>query len=87
MSVTAAAQQMSALEERTPERARDMADALHRRVLVSVLNYRGVDDSIATVKSLRRQDYPNFRLQLLDNASPDDCVEQIRAQLPGSTFV
>jgi GT2 family glycosyltransferase len=52
------------------------------RVLVSVLNYRSVDDSVATVRSLQQQDYPNYRLQLLDNASPTDCVEQIRAQVP-----
>jgi GT2 family glycosyltransferase len=48
-----------------------------------VLNYRGVDDSVVTIKSLQRQDYPNFRLQLLDNASPDDSVEQIRSRVPG----
>jgi GT2 family glycosyltransferase len=47
-----------------------------------VLNYRGVDESIATIRSLQQQDYPNFRLQLLDNASPNDCVEQIRARVP-----
>ena len=64
------------------ERASDIADAAAPRVLVSVLNYRSVDDSIVTIRSLQRQDYPNFRLQLLDNASPNDCVEQIRSQLP-----
>jgi GT2 family glycosyltransferase len=53
------------------------------RVLVSVLNYRSVDDSVIAVRSLQRQDYQNFRLQLLDNASPADCVEQIRARVPG----
>lgn len=52
------------------------------RVLVSVLNYRGVDDSIVTIRSLQRQDYPDFRLQLLDNASPDDSVARIRAEVP-----
>jgi GT2 family glycosyltransferase len=52
------------------------------RVLVSVLNYKAVDDTVATVQSLRRQDYENFHLQIVDNASPSDCVERIRAQLP-----
>jgi GT2 family glycosyltransferase len=52
------------------------------RVLVSVLNYQSVDDSVVAVRSLQQQDYPNYRLQLLDNASPNDCVEQIRAQVP-----
>jgi GT2 family glycosyltransferase len=52
------------------------------RVLVSVLTYQSVDDTVIAVRSLQQQDYPNFRLQLLDNASPADCVVRIRAQLP-----
>jgi GT2 family glycosyltransferase len=51
-------------------------------VLVSVLNYRGIDESVATIRSLQRQDYSNFRLQLVDNASPNDCVSRIRAEVP-----
>ena len=60
----------------------EMSDATAPTVLVSVLNYCAVDESVATLKSIRGQDYPNFRLQLLDNASPNDCVAQIRAELP-----
>jgi len=52
------------------------------RVLVSVLNYKSVDDSVVAIRSLQKQDYPNLHLQLLDNASPNDCVELIRAQIP-----
>ena len=52
------------------------------RVLVSVLNYKSVDDSVIAIRSLQKQDYPNLRLQLLDNASPNDCVAQIRSQVP-----
>jgi GT2 family glycosyltransferase len=52
------------------------------RVLVSVLNYKSVDDAVATVRSLQNQDYPNFHLQLVDNASPNDCVAEIRRQVP-----
>ena len=81
MSVTGAPHRMSRSRKHT-ERASDIADAAAPRVLVSVLNYRSVDDSIVAIKSLQQQDYPNFRLQLLDNASPDDCVEQIRSHLP-----
>jgi GT2 family glycosyltransferase len=65
-----------------PQRALDVADTTAPRVLVSVLNYRGVEDSVVTIRSLQRQDYQNFRLQLVDNASPNDCVAQIRATLP-----
>jgi GT2 family glycosyltransferase len=52
------------------------------RVLVSVLNYKSVDDPIATIQSLQRQDYSNFHLQVVDNASPNDCVAQIREKIP-----
>jgi len=52
------------------------------RVLISVLNYRSVDDTVVAVRSLQKQDYQNFRLQVLDNASPDDSVPRVRAQLP-----
>lgn len=80
MSLTSAVR--TASRPRQHPRARDMADAAAPRVLVSVLNYRSVDDSVVTLESLRRQDYQNFQLQLLDNASPNDCVEQIRRRVP-----
>jgi len=51
-------------------------------VLVSVLNYESVDDSVVTLRALQRQDYGNLRLQLIDNASASDCVARIRAQVP-----
>lgn len=53
------------------------------RVLVSVLNYNSVDDPVATLRSLRQLDYPNFHLQVVDNASATDCVARIREQVPG----
>ena len=80
MSLTSATPTVS--RPRQHPRAVKVADATAPRVLVSVLNYRGVDDSVIAIKSLQQQDYPNFRLQLLDNASPTDCVEQIRARVP-----
>ena len=58
------------------------ADGRVPRVLVSVLNYRGAEDSVETIRSLQRQDFPNMLLQMLDNASPDDSVERIKAQIP-----
>lgn len=60
----------------------DVDASRHPRVLVSVLNYQSVDDSVIAVRSLQQQDYPNYRLQLLDNASTGDCVARIRAQVP-----
>ncbi|HEX8943184.1 MAG TPA: glycosyltransferase family 2 protein [Gemmatimonadaceae bacterium] len=60
----------------------DSLFAREPRVLVSILNYQSVDDSVIAIRSLQQQDYPNFALQLLDNASPGDCVARIRAEVP-----
>jgi len=65
----------------------DNGAARQPRVLVSVLNYKAVDDTVATIRSLRQQDYQNYHLQIVDNASPNDCVAQIRAQLPDVDIV
>jgi GT2 family glycosyltransferase len=60
----------------------DAESSREPRVLVSVLNYKSVDDTVVAIRSLQQQDYPNFRLQLLDNASPGDCVARIRSHVP-----
>lgn len=58
-----------------------------KRVLVSVLNYNLIDDAIVTLQQLRRQDFGDFDLELLDNASTTDAVARIRAALPNLTIV
>ena len=39
---------------------------------VLILNYCSLEDSIACVNSVRQTDYPNTRLLVIDNASPDN---------------
>lgn len=51
-------------------------------MLVSVLNYNAVDDTVATARSLQQQTYTDFDLEITDNASTNDCVARIREQLP-----
>ena len=46
---------------------------------ICVLNWNGWRDTLECVESLRRQDYPNFVIIVLDNHSLNDSVEQIRA--------
>lgn len=53
-----------------------------KRLLVSVLNYNLIDDTITTLKSLERQTYAGFDLELVDNASTNDCVSRIREAMP-----
>jgi len=47
------------------------------RVLVSVLSYNSPEDAAETVRCLQRQTYPNFTLQVVDNASTNKCAEKI----------
>jgi GT2 family glycosyltransferase/glycosyltransferase involved in cell wall biosynthesis len=57
---------------------------------VVVVNYRGADDTITCLRALGTElDYPADRLQLVvvDNASGDDSVRRIKAELPGVTLV
>jgi hypothetical protein len=46
---------------------------------ICVLNWNGWHDTLECVESLRRQDYPNFVIIVLDNHSLNDSAEQIRA--------
>lgn len=58
-----------------------------RRVLVSVLNYNTVDDTIVTLRCLERQTGVSFDLEWVDNASTDDSVAAIRRAMPHIAFV
>jgi GT2 family glycosyltransferase/glycosyltransferase involved in cell wall biosynthesis len=65
-------------------------DALLPVVSVIVVNYRGADDTITCLRSLRADlDYPADRLQVIcvDNASGDGSAERIRAAVPDVELV
>lgn len=47
-----------------------------------VLNWNGPDDTIRCVRSLRESGYPDLDILVVDNASTDDSVARIRAELP-----
>jgi GT2 family glycosyltransferase len=52
------------------------------RVLVSVLAYNSPETTVETLRSLRRQTYPDFHLLLIDNASDDDSLERVAREFP-----
>ncbi|MEV4319290.1 glycosyltransferase [Actinocrispum sp. NPDC049592] len=65
-------------------------DALLPVVTVVVVNYRGADDTITCLRSLRDDlAYPADKLQLIcvDNASGDGSLERIRANVPDVELV
>lgn len=53
------------------------------QVYIVVLNYRHAADTIECLESVQRLHYARFRIVLVDNASPDDSVVQLRAWLTG----
>jgi GT2 family glycosyltransferase len=53
----------------------------HPLVYILLLNYRGTDDTLACLDSLKQLDYPHYRIIVVDNASPDDSVVRLKARL------
>lgn len=47
-------------------------------VSIILLNYKGVDDTIALLENLTQLDYPNFNVILIENASEDGSAERLR---------
>ena len=58
-------------------------------VSVVLVNYRGADDTIACLRSLRDLDWPDDRLELVvvDNASGDGSAAAIRSAVPEAVLV
>jgi GT2 family glycosyltransferase len=50
-------------------------------VYILLLNYRGASHTLACLDSLRQLAYLNFRIIVIDNASPDDSLTQLQDRL------
>jgi len=53
-----------------------------KKVAIIILNWLGWRDTIECLSSLKKLDYPNYRLVVVDNASSDDSVAQIQSAYP-----
>ncbi len=51
-----------------------------------VINWNSWQDTAACLDSLRMQDYKNLRVIVVDNASSDDSVAELRARHPWATY-
>jgi len=49
----------------------------HPRVEAVILNWNGVDDTLRCLEALRRLDYPELGVVVVDNGSLDDSVERL----------
>lgn len=56
----------------------DSADAL---VVAIILNYKNYDDTICCVEELLKQDYSRLLCVIVDNASPNDSIQQLKNTL------
>ncbi len=69
--------------------ARNMVNNMPNRplVYVIVLNYCSFEDTLECVKKIRNIDYPNFRLLVIDNNSPDGSGKKLAEVLSGHELV
>lgn len=58
-----------------------------KRVAIVVLNWNGWQDTVACVASLQALTYGNFEILVVDNASTDDSVAEIRSAFPDVTLL
>ena len=54
-----------------------------KNVAIVVLNWNGWKDTISCLESLKKLDYGNFKLVVVDNSSTDDSVAKIQQAVPG----
>ena len=52
-------------------------------IYIIILNWNGWQDSLKCLESLRKLNYENYRVLLIDNGSENDSVEQIKAWSTG----
>lgn len=72
--------------EAEPERGARRASP-SPRVLVAVLAYNSPETTVATLRSLRQQTCPDFRLLLIDNASDETSTERAAREFEGLEVV
>jgi len=56
-------------------------------VCILVLNYCSLDDTLACVASIRKLNYPNYKLLVIDNKSPDSSGTELQKSLPPDEYM
>jgi GT2 family glycosyltransferase len=54
----------------------------HPKILISLVNWYRYQDTIACIRSLKKLDYPNFTVSIVDNDSPNDSFEKLNKMFP-----
>ena len=55
----------------------------YSKVYIIILNYNGWKDTIECLESVLRNDYPNYQVIVVDNGSPNNSIEYIKAWVEG----
>ena len=54
----------------------------HPKVFAVILNYNGYDDTKNCINSLKKIDYPNYNIIVVDNASTDESYNKLKNEFP-----
>lgn len=65
----------------------DMTAEIPAPVGVVLVNWNGWRHTLAACRSLAQSDYPALKIIVVDNASSDDSLEHLRANLPGTEII
>ncbi|MGK7368687.1 MAG: glycosyltransferase family 2 protein, partial [Candidatus Halalkalibacterium sp. M3_1C_030] len=57
------------------------------KVHIIILNWNGKEDTIECLNSLKALEYPNFEIVVVDNASSDGSVSEIKDKFPETTLL
>lgn len=57
------------------------------RILISILNWNNYSDTIKAVYSVLESDYKQFQIIIIDNASGNDSVLQLKKEFPKIQFI
>jgi len=57
------------------------------KVTIIILNWNGLADTLACLKSLNQIDYPNFQIVVVDNGSEEKAGPSIRLKFPDVTLI
>jgi len=53
------------------------------KVSIIILNWNGLRDTIECLESLKKITYPNYEMIVIDNGSPNNSMEYIKAWAEG----
>ncbi|MBI5194535.1 MAG: glycosyltransferase family 2 protein [Nitrospirae bacterium] len=57
------------------------------KVFIIILNWNGKDDTLACLDSVRKLDYPDYRVIVVDNASTDGSVGAVKLCYPSASWL